>query len=69
MTRPPLSKAAAIARYVGPRWLDPEVVLDEFICRRDWYPEDVYRGLSDAIETGLLVRAIDGAVKRPRRRP
>lgn len=66
MTRP-LSQAAQVARYTGPRWLSKDAVLDEFIARRGWWPEDAYRALTDAIDQELLIEhPADGSVKRPR---
>jgi hypothetical protein len=61
------SGARAVARYVGVRWLSKDAVLNEFLCRRGWYPEDVDAALTEALADGLLVEhPTDGAVKRPR---
>jgi len=49
-------RARAIVRFVERRGgrVGYDALWTEFVCRRDWYPEDFDSALSAALETGAF---------------
>jgi hypothetical protein len=57
VSRPHLSdRAGALSWWVGLRRVTYDAAWVEFVHRRDWYPEDFYAALGEAVDAEVLRR-------------